>query len=162
MKSIKLLLALPLLITGVAHASTTTLNFTGVTFNDGASLLGTVSIDTASGAATLNATFTDGSLTEILAGAASVSGTATDTTLSLSAFTPVFASLAVGLPTTALASYAGGLIETGGASSVFATGIGNDLITGGSLTPVPLPASAWLMFGALGGLGAMSRKRKTL
>jgi hypothetical protein len=161
MKKTSLIMALMFTIGGVAHASTTTLNFTGVTFTDSASLLGTVMIDTGTGAATINAIFTDGSFTETFSGLASVSGSSTDTTLSLSAFSPTFASLAVAIPTTTLASYTGGLLEIGGASSVFATGIGNDLITGGSLAaPVPLPAAAWLMLSGLGGLGVMRRKRK--
>jgi hypothetical protein len=65
-----LALASALTIGGVAQASTTTLNFTGVTFSDSASLLGTLMIDTGSGAATINATFTDGSLTEVSTGLA--------------------------------------------------------------------------------------------
>ena len=156
-----LLVSLAGLMTGgVAQASTVTLDFTGVTFTDSATLLGTLTIDTVTGAASVNATFTDGSVSELFTGApASVSGTSTDTTLTFSGVPP-FAQFALNIPTIALAAYTGGAISTGGASSVFATGIGNDLITGGSLTAVPLPATAWLLLGGLGGLGVASRKRK--
>jgi hypothetical protein len=35
-----------------------------------------------------------------------------------------------------------------------------DVVTGGPLTPVPLPAAAWLMISGLGGFCALARKRK--
>jgi hypothetical protein len=43
------------------------------------------------------------------------------------------------------------------ASGGFFTG---DVVTSGPLTPVPLPATAWLMISGLSGLGALIRKRK--
>lgn len=35
-----------------------------------------------------------------------------------------------------------------------------DVVTGGPLTPVPLPAAAWLLLSGLGGLGASARKKR--
>jgi hypothetical protein len=60
---------------------------------------------------------------------------------------------------------------TNGSGYLFASDIGvpngsggyytGDVVTTGPLTPVPLPASVWLMLSGLVGVGAMARKRRT-
>jgi hypothetical protein len=58
----------------------------------------------------------------------------------------------IGIPCTASESGC----PTSGDMEGYFTG---DVVTGGPLTPVPLPATAWLMLSGLGGLGALARRK---
>lgn len=77
-------------------------------------------------------------------------------------------SIAVNSPIGDVSNYTGVVGLTAGetvdivtqATNLSAGGIDNLTLVQGSITPVPLPAGAWLMLGGLGGLGAVVRKKR--
>ncbi len=55
-------------------------------------------------------------------------------------------------------AFVSGLSQTGSGNNNYTSTDGTFSVL--SITPVPLPASAWLMVSALGGMGAMARRRR--